>query len=116
MIGNSDKDLQQVVEQLRQRPGLVQQLPEPERAVVRSALEGEDLHTIADKHRLDEAAVWRILDDAARWASGKPRPHAPEQAGLGSDTEPGVHGGYGNTAFGSLGNEPPTPTPEEPKA
>ena len=115
MTVNSDKELQRVLEQLRQRPGLVQQLPEQERAVVRAALEGEDVHTIATKLRLDEAAVWRILNDAMRWASGQSRPRAPEQAGLGSTTEPGIHGGYADTAFGSLGNDPPTPTPEEPK-
>jgi hypothetical protein len=38
-----------------------------------------------------------------------------ETGGLGSDTDPGVTGGYGDTGFGSLGNEPPFPTPEEPE-
>jgi hypothetical protein len=33
---------------------------------------------------------------------------------MGSDTDPGVTGGYGETGFGSIGNEPPVPLPGEP--
>lgn len=111
----SDEEMARLVRELARRPGLVEQLDEQERAVVRAALDGQSIHEIASEQRLEEAAVWRILDDAARWAIGKPPTRAPEQAGLGSDTEPGIHGGYGDTAFGSLGNEPPIPNPEEPR-
>ena len=34
--------------------------------------------------------------------------------GLGSDTDPGVTGGYGDTGFGALDTEPPYPITEEP--
>lgn len=47
-------------------------------------------------------------------AGGHPARPQVETGGLGSDTDPGVTGGYGDTGFGSLGNEPPFPTPEEP--
>ncbi len=111
----SDKQIARLVEQLRQRPGLPEQLPPEQRAVVQAALNGQDIHSIATENSLDESAVWRILDDAARWAAGHPVKRAPEQAGLGSDTDPGVTGGYGDTGFGSMGNEPPIPTSEEPR-
>ena len=38
-----------------------------------------------------------------------------ESGGFGSDTDPGITGGYGDTGFGSLGNEPPYPVSEEPE-
>ncbi len=112
----SNEEMERLVREIKRMPGLAEQLPEEQRAVVEAALEGQNVHTIASNQRMEEAAVWRILDDAARWAMGKPPARAPEQAGLGSDTEPGIHGGYGDTAFGSLGNEPPIPTPEEPRS
>ena len=37
-----------------------------------------------------------------------------ETAGLGSDTDPGVSGGYGDTGFGAIGNDGPMPVLEEP--
>jgi hypothetical protein len=35
--------------------------------------------------------------------------------GLGSDTDPGVTGGYGDTGFGAIGNDGPIPVPGEPE-
>ncbi len=111
----SEERMKKLVDQLNQRPGLADQLPSPQRDVVLAALQGKDVHQIASSLSLDEGAVWEFLDDAARWAIGKPPARrAPEQGGLGSDTDPGVTGGYGDTGFGSIGNEPPIPTPEEP--
>ncbi len=114
MARRSRDEVNRLVDTLRQRPGLTEQLPQEQRRVVRAALDGKDIHAIANDNGMDEAAVWRILDDAARWASGNPPAKGPDQGGLGGDTEPGVTGGYGETGFGSIGNEPPIPTPHEP--
>ncbi len=110
----SQEEMDRLVRELGARPGLPEQLPKEQQAVVRAALNGQDVHTLANDQGLDEAAVWRILDDAARWAAGKPRQRSPEQGGMGGDTDPGVTGGYGDTGFGSIGNEPPIPNPDEP--
>ena len=48
-------------------------------------------------------------------AAGKAPTERAEIGGLGSDTDPGVTGGYGETGFGSIGNEPPVPNPGEPR-
>jgi DNA-binding CsgD family transcriptional regulator len=108
-----DRQLAELIKMLRLNPALAGQLPSQEREIVQLALDGQDIHQIAQQCGLSEAAVWEVLGNAARAASGQPV--APvETGGLGSDTDPGVTGGYGDTAFGSLGNEPPVPTPEEP--
>ncbi len=112
---DSEKEMKRIVQELRARPGIAEELPPPQNEIVHAALEGEDIHSIASRHRMDEGAVWRILDDAARWAAGHPPANSNEQAGLGSSTEPGIHGGYGDTGFESIGNEPPSPSPEEPR-
>jgi len=57
--------------------------------------------------------VRRASSSAARAAAGRGVEQV-ETGGFGSDTDPGVTGGYGETGFGSLGTEPPFPTPEEP--
>jgi hypothetical protein len=109
----SHERLARLVEQLRQDPGIADRLPARESAVVRAAVEGQDVYAIAQDNQMSEQAIWDLLGSAARTASG--RKVAPvETGGLGSDTDPGVTGGYGETGFGSLGTEPPTPTPEEP--
>jgi hypothetical protein len=106
--------MRRLVNRLQEAPGLVEQLPSQEGDVVRDALDGLSVHDIAQQHRLSEAAVWGILSNAARTASGRVAPQPVETGGMGSDTDPGVTGGYGDTGFGSLGNEPPFPVPEEP--
>jgi hypothetical protein len=113
-MATTNKSMARIVEQLRKAPGLAEQLPEPEGAIVRDALDGQEVYAIAQRHRLSEAAVWDVLSNAARSAAGQPAAQV-ETGGLGSDTDPGVTGGYGDTGFGSLGNEPPFPTPEEPE-
>jgi hypothetical protein len=108
--------LRDLVERLALDPAMPQQLPGEEGAYVRAALAGQSVHVIAQQHQVSEEAVWRALSNAARLAAGEPVARPVETGGLGSDTDPGVTGGYGDTGFGSLGNEPPEPTPEEPTA
>jgi len=109
----SNERLAQLVKQLRQDPGIAEQLPDQEGAIVRGALAGHEVYTIAQQQHISEQAVWDILSNAARAAAGRETAQV-ETGGLGSDTDPGVTGGYGETGFGSLGAEPPIPIPEEP--
>jgi hypothetical protein len=106
--------LQALMERLRRNPALPEELPVQEGAFVRAALARQSVHAIAQQHQVSEGAVWRALADAARLAAGEAPARRVETGGLGSDTDPGVTGGYGDTGFGSLGNEPPEPIPEEP--
>jgi hypothetical protein len=99
---------------LRQDPGGGSDLPDPAGAIVRAALTGQTVYQIAQEQEMSEEAVWRALSDAARAAAGTAAPRPVETGGMGSDTDPGVTGGYGETGFGSLGLEPPIPVPEEP--
>jgi hypothetical protein len=110
----SNERMRRLVAQLEQNPGLVAQLSGQEGAIVGDALNGQDVYAIAQRYQLSEAAVWDVLGSAARAAAGQAARQV-EVGGLGSDTDPGVTGGYGETGFGSLGNEPPIPTPEEPR-
>ena len=112
MIDEPDERLLTLVERLRQDPSLPESLPSLEAGIVRDALRSRTINEIAQRHRVDDAYVWRVLVNAARAAAGQP--WRVETAGLGSDTDPGVTGGYGDTGFGSIGNEPPEPRPEEP--
>jgi hypothetical protein len=107
--------MNEILQALRQDPALPGRLAQPEADIVRRALAGENIHEIAQAHRIPEAAIWEVLGNAARAARGDSLERV-ETGGLGSDTDPGVTGGYGDTAFGSLGNEPPEPTPEEPES
>ena len=109
----SKNDFAELLKQLRQHPGFAEQLPTREGAIVRDALAGQDVYAIAQQHQISEKAVWDTLSNAARAAAGRPAAQV-ETGGLGSDTDPGVTGGYGETGFGSLGAEPPEAIPEEP--
>lgn len=80
-----------LVQAIRRAPDLSAGLPQTEAEIVRRALAGQSVYEIAQALR-----------------------GPVETGGLGSDTDPGVTGGYGDTAFGAIGNEPPEPTPEEP--
>src|SRR3712207_4220434 len=113
MTSPSHRRMAELIDMLKQAPGLAGQMPSQEGAIVREALEGLDVHQLAQQFSIPETAVWEILGNAARAASGQ-AVNPVETGGLGSDTDPGVTGGYGDTGFGSLGNEPPFPTPEEP--
>jgi hypothetical protein len=108
-----DEQWQQLLEQIRQDASLPERLIGAEADIVRSALDGQDIHEIAQQQRLPEEEIWTVLGNVARLVRGQPG-EPIESGGLGSDTDPGTTGGYGDTAFGSIGNEPPIPTPEEP--
>lgn len=110
-----DERMTRLVEKLKPHADQIERLPGEEGLIVREALQGRSVYEIAQTHRMSEAAIWNILGNTARDVSGEPARQPTETSGLGSDTEPGVTGGYGDTAFGSLGNEPPIPAPEEPE-
>jgi hypothetical protein len=110
----SDEQMARLVEQLRQLPGLAEQLPGEQADIVRDALDGLSVYDIAGNHRVPEAFVWEVIGNAARMATGQGPAERTESGGLGSDTDPGVTGGYGDTGFGAIGNEGPIPTPGEP--
>lgn len=103
-----DGRLRQVVALLGHDPSLSARLPAREGGMVLAALEGKTVHEIASDYEVSEAAVWQILGNAARQAAGQEQ-HPVESGGLGSDTEPGVTGGYGATGFGDLEAGPDGP-------
>jgi hypothetical protein len=99
--------------QFKQDPTIAERLPNMEGAMVQAALDGDNVYAIAQEHAVTEGAVWEVLTNAARMATG----HGVEQVetgGFGSDTTPGVTGGYGATGFGAIGNEAPNPNLREP--
>ncbi len=102
MTQSSDERMAQLLEQLQQNPGFAATLPSDEGAIVRDATAGQSVYEIAQSHGTSEAAVWRVLGNAARMASGNPPARQVETGGFGSDTDPGVTGGYGSTGFGDL--------------
>lgn len=114
-MSTSNDRLNELLKQLRQQPSLAEQLPDQEGAIVRDALAGQDVYSIAQQLQISEKAVWDALGNAARAAAGLGAAKV-ETGGLGSDTDPGVSGGYGDTGFGSIGAEPPEAIPEEPDA
>lgn len=101
-MSDSQQRMRLLREQLQQQPGLVASLPAQEGDMVRAALDGRTVYEIAQQYGTSEEAVWRILDAAARLAAGTPPPQRVETGGFGSDTDPGISGGYGATGFGSL--------------
>lgn len=115
MSNPSERRMAGIVDLLRQDPGVTARLPEDMARIVNEALAGASVYDIAQRHRMSEEAVWDLLGNAARLASGHAPASRAETGGLGSDTDPGVTGGYGDTGFGSLGNEPPIAVPEEPE-
>ena len=115
MRSSSDERLADLVRQLRADPGLVGSLPSEERAIVEAAINGDSVHAIAQERAMSTEAIWSIVGNAARLSSGHGATARVEVGGLGSDTDPGVTGGYGDTGFGAIDNEPPLPTPEEPR-
>ena len=104
-MATSDEHMAQLLKQLKKDPGLAEQLPGKEGHIIHSALEGQSVFEIAQQNRMSEEAVWGVLRRAARSASGQ-KIEPVESGGFGSDTDPGVTGGYGDTGFGSLEVEP----------
>ena len=113
MTGSSSERVERYRRTLASRDAAIESLPALEATVIRDILRGSDVHQAAQEHGMSEAAIWSLLQRLADDVHGT-TPPAHETAGLGSDTDPGVTGGYGETGFGSIGNEPPEPRPEEP--
>lgn len=114
-MGNSSDDtMLSYASVLREHPGAIEGLPSMEASVARAAVDGRSVHEIAQDHGITEAAVWTLLESLTRVVSGHAPTQRTETGGLGSDTDRGVTGGYGDTGFGSLGNEPPISYPGEP--
>ena len=113
MVQGADARMRSLVEQLRQDPGLVGQLPSAEGAIVQAALNGQSVHAIAHDRGISEQAVWTALSGAARLASGRAPTQPVETGGLGADTDPGITGGYDELDYGEAGVDPPPPIPTE---
>ncbi len=84
-----NSSMQSLVDQLAAQPGLVAGLPAADTAIVRAALAGADVYTIAQQQGVTEAAIWAALTNAARTAAGQAPTHPVEVGGLGSDPSPG---------------------------
>ena len=104
-MATSEEHMAQLLKQLRKDPGLAEEIPGKEGHIVQSALAGQSVYEIAQANRMSEEAVWGVLRSAARSATGQ-KIEPVEGGGLGSDTDPGVSGGYGDTGFGALDVEP----------
>ncbi len=102
MAQTSSERMDRLREQLQQDLGFVESLPSAEGDIVRAALEGQSVYEIAQDVQMSEEYVWRVLGSAARMAGGQPVAQPVETGGFGSDTDPGITGGYGDTGFGSL--------------
>jgi hypothetical protein len=51
----SNEQMDAILQQIRQRPGLSENLPAQESAIVRDALDGRNIYEIAQRHRVSEA-------------------------------------------------------------
>lgn len=80
-------------------------LPPTERRIATLAANGTSVWEIARQLQISEQAIWRTLDGIIATIQGREMP-VVESGGLGSDTDPGVTGGYGDTGFGALDTEP----------
>jgi hypothetical protein len=113
-MATSDERMSVLVAQLRNTPDLAGSLPQDQAAIVAAALDGASVHIIAHDQGVSTEAVWAALGNAARLARGEGVDRPVETGGLGSDTDPGVTGGYGDTGFGALDTEAPDPINDEP--
>lgn len=113
MTESADRRMAALLEQLEQDPTIAERLPQMEGTMVRSALDGDNVYAIAQAHEVTEGAVWEVLATAARLATGR-SVDPVTTGGFGSDTTPGLTGGYGATGFGAIGNEASHPNLSEP--
>lgn len=115
---DAERTYRELGERLKGLPGLVRTLPDQEQRVAEMIAEGRRPYEIAMETGMSEDAVWTLvtsLTNATMAPSRGISTRGYETAGLGADTDPGVTGGYGDTSFGSIGNEPPEPITEEPE-
>jgi|SRR5690349_24241074 hypothetical protein len=83
----------------------IESLPPVEQRIAALARDGRPIWEIAHDVGMSDEAVARLLDGVVAAVTGRARSRV-ESGGLGSDTDPGVTGGYGDTGFGALDLEP----------
>lgn len=85
----NEEQFKELVKQLRSAPGIAQQLPPTEAALVNDALNGMGVYELAQQHQMSESAVWTAISNAARHGTGQPVRQVEVGGGLGSDPSPG---------------------------
>ena len=100
-------------ELLQANPALIEGLPPKEQRIAEKVAAGEAVPFVANDESISEDAVWHLLDTLFRNATGNHTPRPVETGGLGSDTDAGVSGGYGETGFGSISSDVPYMEEEE---
>lgn len=117
--GEEERAYRALSNRLNSLPGLVETLPDQEQRVAEMVAEGRRPYEIAMAEGISEDAVWtivRALVNATMAPTQQIVTRGYETAGIGSDTDPGVTGGYGDTGFGSIGTEEGGPAvTEEPE-
>jgi hypothetical protein len=83
----------------------IESLPPVDQRIATLAREGRPIWEIAHDVGMSDEAAARLLDGVVAAVTGRARTSV-ETGGLGSDTDPGVTGGYGDTGFGALDVEP----------
>ncbi|HET7095053.1 MAG TPA: hypothetical protein VFI22_16295 [Thermomicrobiales bacterium] len=103
----SDPTAEAIARALRgaEAAAFIQSLPPVERRIATLARDGRPLWEIAHDVGMSDEAAARLLDGVIAAVTGRARSEV-ETGGLGSDTDPGVSGGYGDTGFGALDTEP----------
>ncbi|MEA2515585.1 MAG: hypothetical protein QOF33_4557 [Thermomicrobiales bacterium] len=96
---------EEIVRLLSGAQAYIHSLPPVERKIATLAASGTPVWEIAQQTQESEGAVWRTLDGIVAVVTGR-EIEPVETGGLGSDTDPGVTGGYGDTGFGALDTEP----------
>ncbi|MGI5837830.1 MAG: helix-turn-helix transcriptional regulator [Chloroflexota bacterium] len=118
-LGEDERTYRALANRLSSLPGLVETLPDQEQRVAEMVAEGRRPYEIAMAEGISEDAVWTIVRALANATMAPAQPTTTrgyETAGIGSDTDPGVTGGYGDTGFGSIGAEEGGPAvTEEPE-
>ncbi|MDQ3045370.1 MAG: hypothetical protein M3R06_09535 [Chloroflexota bacterium] len=84
----------------------IQTLPAFERHIASLAADGTPLWQIAQETRTSEGAIARILDSVVAAVTGR-EIETIETGGFGSDTDPGVTGGYDSAGSGEFDTDSP---------
>jgi len=120
LSGEDERTYRELANRLNSLPGLVRTLPDQEQRVAEMVAEGIRPYEIAMAEGISEDAVWTIVRSLAYATMAPTQPitsRGYETAGIGSDTDPGVTGGYGDTGFGSIGADEEGPAvTEEPES
>ncbi|MDP9383503.1 MAG: hypothetical protein M3Q29_25835 [Chloroflexota bacterium] len=107
----ANEDASELSRMLNGARAYIHTLPGLERRVATLAADGMPTWEIALETGMSEGAVARTLDGVVATVSGRPVAKV-ETGGFGSDTDPGVTGGYGNTGFGAVDTDPPADSSE----